>query len=502
MFLRTSRGGDLRILMLLAFLSFLFSLSLSWGIPPTADGYRYISAARYVADTGNLLGRWPETHINPMAFVEPRLGIGLLSISYWAGGEAAGKILLSLFLSICAFPVYGIISLLSGRRSGLIGTFLWIFMPVSFLWLPFFYIDSIALFFGFVGLWALVKVMSEEETDWRWTGLSATSFALSVLAKRTSIIYLYVILLALLYLVLKGRGQIRRLCAVGTILAIFLSVSAVWTVEYLSLGREIEEVSPSLSLLLNASLVEKQVLGTFSELNGFFLGEVASTWLEEHRLLFIVWASCAGLLTTVFLLGAAKGSEGERFWALVGLVAGAAQIAYVQYSTGYTGMNGSLARYFSYVYPPFAAVFARGFSSLLDRRGVLQRLFFFASLLAFAGILVVGVVNVEMRGHHVRQLTQFVEEATQHLTEGPVATYKPHMLYYLLYPREVYDLTDTDLSSFVEKGGRQLLLMDSRLPDEAFGEGFVLTWRESHDITAFLGGTRGRTTIEIYTRRM
>jgi 4-amino-4-deoxy-L-arabinose transferase-like glycosyltransferase len=257
-----------RVPTLIAILSFAYVLAISWGVSPAADGYRYLSAARYVADTGNLLGEWPHTHINPASFREPRLGIALLSLAYMAGGEAGSRILLAAFAALCVYPAYLILSALTDRRMALLGSALWVFVPVNIIWTSFFYIDLIAAFFGYLGLWGLIKIDSDEG-GWKPLAVfTAAMFSISIMCRRTSIIYVF-LLSATLVSSAVLRRKAGRVLRVGVILALVLLASAIWVPDYVSSGfREYQRVEPSLSHLPDAKLWAGQFLGVFSQVSG------------------------------------------------------------------------------------------------------------------------------------------------------------------------------------------------------------------------------------------
>lgn len=480
--------------------SFAFSLAISWTVTPAADGYRYLSAARYVADTGNLFGQWPETHMNPKSLTEPRLGIGLTSLAYWIGGEGGARILLALFTALSVYPLSRILSGLCDRRTALVGTSIWILYPINFLWTPFFYIDCIAILFGFFGLWGLTRIVQERTFDAKVTAMSAASFGLSIVVRRASIIYLNLLLLVMLWILFTRRRETRRLISVAGISAFFLLMSTTWTLPYLESGlREVEETEASLSFLVNPEILAGQVIGIFAEFNGFFAGGVLVDWLGRYTLPVLGWGAAAGLLTATFIFGLLDTEKSTRIWIVLSLAAAILQIAFIQYSTGFVAMDTSQARYFAFVSPFIVLVLALGLRRLAAReRGYLGEIFYPLAIASISLVMVVGVVNVRMRSYHVGQMTEQVMEASEEIPDTAIASNQPHQLFYELYPRQVYPLQGRDPAYLLERNVTHILMMDESIPSELTEIGFVEVWSETREITGFLGRSRDTLTIEIY----
>jgi 4-amino-4-deoxy-L-arabinose transferase-like glycosyltransferase len=249
--------------------------------------------------------------------MEPRLGIGLISAAFVTGGEVGSKILLSLFTALSVYPVYRVLDLLGGPRTAWMGTLLWIFLPVNYLWTPFFYIDAIPMFFGFLGIWGLLRVTRDERMSGKVVVATAASFSLAVLSRRAGVIYLWLILTAFAYVILRERST-RRVASTGLILAA-VSFSVLFSAgAFIKMGgREVTQAGPSFERLVDVGLWGEQVAGVFAQLNGFFVGDVALTWLEEHPSIFGAWAVCAGMLVAVFVLGLLRADTGGRLWVLI-----------------------------------------------------------------------------------------------------------------------------------------------------------------------------------------
>ena len=489
------------VLFLLIGLCFAFSLAVFWGVPPAADGYRYLSAARYVADTGNLLGEWPKTHINPASFGEPRLGIAIASFGYAMGGENGVKLLLAIFSALTVYPANRILRRFVGEGTAMLGTILWIFLPINFLWTSFFYIDSIAILFGLLGLWGLVKLVCEEDVSAKWTLITCVSFTLAVLSRRASIIYIYPIIMVLLFMFLRKREESRRLISISTVLAIFLLTSTIWTLGYVQSGiRENPDVEPSLYSLVDPSVWYNQAVGIFAQFNGFFAGEVASNWLDRYPSLFVIWLGSACLLSFSFFLGVLRLDKNARFWVVICIVAAIAQILYIQYSTSHTAMAHSLTRYFAYFSPLLALALAQAIICVGDRRRpIVRKGLTLAMLVSFVCVLSVGIINIQMRGHHLGQLIDLVEDGSRSLpVDKSVASNEPHSLYYTLYPRPVYNLGEYDLEELVDMNVTHMLLIDCPVPDQAIQMGFVEVWSKNRRLTGVTGATRGYTNLSVY----
>ncbi|MFX0197563.1 MAG: ArnT family glycosyltransferase [Candidatus Hodarchaeota archaeon] len=294
-----------KILLFIFLFGFFVRLFFLLNTLPAADGLQYLTYARYVASMKVIpLGPTSYQLAEGKHIFRPILGKLLLALGFMVFNEVGAKIVLSVISSAVIFPMFFLINKLSSEITAIYSTLLWSVLPFEILYTSFAYIDGIMAFFGTIGLYFLTKIIFENKrnNDLIYGFLAGSFFGIALLIK--VIAFGYLILTLILSFLLWKRVKPFPIKPLILLFTTTFMLSSWWYIRNKIFFGSIHGI-PEVGNInnLNINLLLENLIGNFSEFNGFYVGAIVFNVYQTYPLFFYPWLCFAILHVFTFVLG-------------------------------------------------------------------------------------------------------------------------------------------------------------------------------------------------------